>query len=235
MSIKYFVHQELTHLIDTLFHSRTPISVLTVLNGTVSSGVQNTLGSGKNLQGGSGRFRPRNAKKSPWEEKKSPESCHRLQCTSLFNVADLVNGMWKVAPQNKIKIFGLPWLCERQGSAGPRLVISTCCLPWYTHSHVLNIYYSTIWLPFLFLPVLIGTVSSEHSWLCQRQLQLVKPAPTHSQSCIRVYYSLAGLPFLFLPALNGTVSSEHSWLCQRQASTGPGLVVVCPNTLTIMH
>ena len=33
--------------------------------------------------------------------KKAPENCHRLQCKSLFNVADLVNGMWKVAPENK--------------------------------------------------------------------------------------------------------------------------------------
>ena len=33
--------------------------------------------------------------------------CHRLQCKSLFNVADLVNGVWKVAPENKNLIFGL--------------------------------------------------------------------------------------------------------------------------------
>ena len=26
-------------------------------------------------------------------EKRAPENCHRLQCKSLFNVADLVNGM----------------------------------------------------------------------------------------------------------------------------------------------
>ena len=34
-------------------------------------------------------------KKEPWKKKKkiAPENCHRLQCKSLFNVADLVNGM----------------------------------------------------------------------------------------------------------------------------------------------
>ena len=31
-------------------------------------------------------------------KKRTPENRHRLQCKSLPNVADLVNGMWKVAP-----------------------------------------------------------------------------------------------------------------------------------------
>ena len=38
---------------------------------------------------------------------RAPENCHRLQCKSLLNVADLVNGMWKVAPENRKIIFGL--------------------------------------------------------------------------------------------------------------------------------
>ena len=54
---------------------------------------------GKKLHRGSGQFRPRNAKKSPRKKKRAPENCHRLQCKSLFNVADLVNGMWKVASE----------------------------------------------------------------------------------------------------------------------------------------
>ena len=37
---------------------------------------------------------PPKCKKEPSKIKnKSPENCHRLQCKSLFNVADLVNGM----------------------------------------------------------------------------------------------------------------------------------------------
>ena len=36
-------------------------------------------------------------------QKRAPENCYRLQCKSLFNVADLVNGMWKVAPPQKKK------------------------------------------------------------------------------------------------------------------------------------
>ena len=31
-------------------------------------------------------------------KKRAPDNHHWLQCKSLFNVADLVNGMWKVAP-----------------------------------------------------------------------------------------------------------------------------------------
>ena len=59
------------------------------------------------VHGGSGRFRPPNANKSPRKSKRAPANCHRLQCKSLFNVADLVNGMWKVAPKNKNLFFGL--------------------------------------------------------------------------------------------------------------------------------
>ena len=37
-------------------------------------------------------------------QKKNPDwNCHRLQCKSLFNVANLVNGMWKVAPEKRKK------------------------------------------------------------------------------------------------------------------------------------
>ena len=44
------------------------------------------------------RFRPQMQKKpqKTRKQKRAPENCHRLQCKSLFNVADLVNGMWKV-------------------------------------------------------------------------------------------------------------------------------------------
>ena len=60
---------------------------------------------GKNIHGGSGWFRPRNAKRALENQKRPPENCHRLQCKSLFNVANLVNGMWKVAPKIKIQFF----------------------------------------------------------------------------------------------------------------------------------
>ena len=64
--------------------------------------VKRNLWLGKKLHGGSGRFCPQNAKKRALENKKrAPENCHRLQCKSLFSVADLVYGMWKVAPENK--------------------------------------------------------------------------------------------------------------------------------------
>ena len=36
-------------------------------------------------------------------QKRAPENCHRMQCNSLFIVADLVNGMWKVAPEKRKK------------------------------------------------------------------------------------------------------------------------------------
>ena len=54
---------------------------------------------GKKLQGGFGRFHPRNAlkkkKRALKNKKKAPKNCHRLQCKNIhmFNVADLVNGM----------------------------------------------------------------------------------------------------------------------------------------------
>ena len=62
---------------------------------------------GKNYMG-SGRFYPRNAKKEPSKIKRAPENCHRLQCKSLLNVADLVIGMCKVAPEKKKKNWA--WL-----------------------------------------------------------------------------------------------------------------------------
>ena len=66
---------------------------------------------GKKLHGGSGRFRPPKCKKvrTLKNKKRAPKNCHRLQCKtkSLFNVADLVNGMWKVAPENENLSFGL--------------------------------------------------------------------------------------------------------------------------------
>ena len=56
---------------------------------------------GKKYTGAPGDF-------TPEMQKRAPENCHRLQGKSLFIVADLVNGMWKVAPENKNFIFGLP-------------------------------------------------------------------------------------------------------------------------------
>ena len=47
---------------------------------------------------------PPKCKKEPSKIKKSPWKLpYRLQCKSLFNVADLVNGMWKSSPWKKKK------------------------------------------------------------------------------------------------------------------------------------
>ena len=78
-----------------------------VFKSNTDSVIQN---SGKEIHGGSGRFRPRNArvKRALENPKRAPENRHRMQCKNLFNVANiLVNGMWKVAPENKNFIFGL--------------------------------------------------------------------------------------------------------------------------------
>ena len=50
---------------------------------------QHAFASGKKLHGGSGRFRPRNAKKSPRKSKRAPENCHRLQCKRPWCKKDL--------------------------------------------------------------------------------------------------------------------------------------------------
>ena len=63
------------------------------------------LKAGKTLHGGSGQFRPEMQKRALENKKEPPENCHRLQCKSLFNVADLVNGMWKVAPRFFLGLF----------------------------------------------------------------------------------------------------------------------------------
>ena len=65
----------------------------------------------KNYTGAPGDFAPEMQIRALENQKRAPENCHRLQCKSLFNVADLVNGMWKVAPENKNLIFGLEWEC----------------------------------------------------------------------------------------------------------------------------
>ena len=50
--------------------------------------------------GAPGNFATDMQKKEPSKiKKRASENRHRLQCKSLFNVADLVNGMWKVAPK----------------------------------------------------------------------------------------------------------------------------------------
>ena len=58
--------------------------------------------------GGSGQFRLRNAKKELLIKKEPLKigiDCN--WCKSLFNVADLLGGMWKVAPENEHLIFCL--------------------------------------------------------------------------------------------------------------------------------
>ena len=56
---------------------------------------------------------------------RASENCHRLQCKTLFNVADLVNGIWKVAPENKNLIFGL-------------LQMDVNVLAWQLNLHISN-------------------------------------------------------------------------------------------------
>ena len=48
---------------------------------------------GKNYTGAPGDFAPEMQKRALEIKKRAPVICHRLQCKSLFNVADLVNGM----------------------------------------------------------------------------------------------------------------------------------------------
>ena len=43
-------------------------------------------------------------KRAPKNQNGAPEDCH---IKSRFNVADLVNGMWKVAPEKRKKFIGL--------------------------------------------------------------------------------------------------------------------------------
>ena len=65
-----------------------------------------------NYTGGSGRFRPRNAKKSPRKKKRPPENCHRLQCKSLsvHSVQCCRFSQWDVKsnPRHIFFFFGLP-------------------------------------------------------------------------------------------------------------------------------
>ena len=67
---------------------------------------------------GSGEFAPVMQKRALENQKRAPENHHRLQCKSLFNVADLVNGMWNVAPENKTLIFGLQYILQVRADAG---------------------------------------------------------------------------------------------------------------------
>ena len=79
------------------------------VNFLLKLGIDKYGSQGKNYTGAPGNFAPEMHKRALKKKakKKAPENCHRLQCKSLFNVADLVNGMWKVAPENKNLIFGL--------------------------------------------------------------------------------------------------------------------------------
>ena len=56
----------------------------------------------KKYTGALGDFTPEMQTRALENQTRAPENRHRLQCKSLFNVADLVNGMPKVAPENKI-------------------------------------------------------------------------------------------------------------------------------------
>ena len=49
--------------------------------------------------GASGDFALEMQKRALENKKRAPENRHRRRCKTLFNVADLVNGMWKVAPE----------------------------------------------------------------------------------------------------------------------------------------
>ena len=70
---------------------------------------------GKNYTGAPGDFAPEMRKRALKNIlNRDPENCHRLQCKSLFNVGDLVSGMWKVAPENKYLIFGLVSICRHE-------------------------------------------------------------------------------------------------------------------------
>ena len=66
------------------------------------------LKAGEKLQGGSGWYCPRNEKRALKNKKRAPENCHRLQCKSLFNVADFSQWEVKSSPR-KIKIKFLAW------------------------------------------------------------------------------------------------------------------------------
>ena len=48
-----------------------------------------------------GKITPGSRRFPPEMQKRAPKNCHSLQRKSLFNVADLANGMWKVAPENE--------------------------------------------------------------------------------------------------------------------------------------
>ena len=51
---------------------------------------------------------PPKCKKEPSKIEKEPlKIAIDCNCKSLFNIADLVNGMWKVAPENQQLMFGL--------------------------------------------------------------------------------------------------------------------------------
>ena len=47
----------------------------------------------KKVSGAPGDFAPEMQKRAFENQKRAPENHHRLQCKSLFNVAELVNGM----------------------------------------------------------------------------------------------------------------------------------------------
>ena len=48
---------------------------------------------GGNYTGAPSHFGGEMHKRALENQKRAPENCHKLQCKSLFNVADLVNGM----------------------------------------------------------------------------------------------------------------------------------------------
>ena len=54
---------------------------------------------GKQYTWALGNFAPKMLKRALKNKKEPLKIVHRLQCKSLFKVADLVNGMWKVAPK----------------------------------------------------------------------------------------------------------------------------------------
>ena len=84
----------------------------------------------KNYTGAMGNFAPEMQKRALEKQKRAPENCHRLPSKSMFNVADLVNGMWNIAPENKKLIFGLSILNSKMCIF---LCIQLNYMFWWTH------------------------------------------------------------------------------------------------------
>ena len=93
----------------------------------------------KKYTGGSGDFTSEMQKRPLENQNWAPENPHRLQCKSLYNVADLVSGMWKLAPPPPPRF---PFPCYRiyvavMGSA--RSLLEGCHVHPVTATHILSL------------------------------------------------------------------------------------------------